>query len=291
MDVNYLTVKLSDDLELRFQLLDNPITQLWLERMDHRLQYPLDHPLRFYGFDSKEVEIDRAIQLVHQCIGTINSYQSTITRPFTSIFDQDYLNYLHNIFERYHGLLDQQDHEYWNNAPVSVQQALAELNLIVHRCEAVTGHNRPRFVCTWFGLPKTKTLTTTLMHQCGTLNPPFGSVCLNYVEIGKTLEDLTADNDKYISDDAFLPFNHYSADFVARFYEDTTDQVAERLEKMQQYYMTNQEFFVERGYRSFSNARLLPYRFPVAQLIETQPRSKLLETIQQHQFITQVSLT
>jgi hypothetical protein len=291
MDLNYLTVELSAGLELQFRLLDNPLTHLWLERMALRDQYPLDHPARFYGFDSKETEIARATEMIQQCIATINAHQVTIDRPFTNIFDQDYLNYLHNIFERYHGLLDKQDHEYWNTAPKSVQRALAELNIAVHRCETVTRSNRPRFVCTWFGLPKTHTVTSEMMHQYGTLNPPFGSVCLNYVEIGKTLEDLTMDDDKYISDDAFLPFNHYSADFAVRFYEDSPDQVAERLEKMQQYYIAHQEFFCERGYQYFPNARLLPYRFPVAHLIETQPRAQLLETIQTQQLITWVSLT
>jgi hypothetical protein len=259
--------------------------------MSLRDQHPLDHPLRFYGFDSSEKEIARATDMIQQCIATINSYRPTVTRPFTTIHDQDYLNYLHNIFERYHGLLDQQDHEYWNMAPESVRRALAELNIAVHRCESVTRFNRPRFVCTWFGLPKTQILTTDLMHQYGTLNPPFGSVCLNYVEIGKTLEDLTMDDDKYISDSAFIPFNHYSADFVVRFYKDSVDQVAKRLEQMQQYYTTHQEFFHTRGYKYFPNTRLLPYRFPVAQLIETQPRPQLLETIQTQQHITRVSLT
>jgi hypothetical protein len=290
MDAHCLTVELAGGLKLQFQLLDNPITHLWLERMALRDQYPLDHPARFYGFDSKEKEIARATEMIQQCIATINAYQPTVTRPFTTIHDQDYLNYLHNIFERFHGLLDQQNHEYWNAAPKPVQQALAELNLAVHRCESVTRTNRPRFVCTWFGLPKTRTLAIDLMQQYGMLNPPFGSVCLNYAEIGKTLEDLAMDNDEYISDLAFLPFNHYSADFVARFYEDSADQVAERLTKMQQYYMTHQEFFVKRGYRYFSHARLLPYRFPVAHLIETLPRPQLLETIQTQQLITRVSL-
>jgi hypothetical protein len=31
----------------------------------------------------------------------------------------------------------------------------------------------------------------------------FGTVYLNYCEIGKTVEDLANDNDKYIGDDAF----------------------------------------------------------------------------------------
>ena len=290
MDLNCLTVELSGGLKLRFRLLDNPLTHLWLERMALRDQYSLDHPARFYGFDPRETEIARATTMIQQCIVTINSHRLTIDRPFTNIFDQDYLNYLHNIFERYHGLLDKQDHEYWNTAPEVVQRALAELNIAVHRCETVTRSNRPRFVCTWFGLPKTQTLTSSMMNQYGTLNPPFGSVCLNYVEIGKTLEDLAMDDDKYISDEAFLPFNHYSADFVVRFYEDSADLVAERLEKMQQYYTAHQEFFYEQGYKYFPNAKLLPYRFPVAQLIETQPRPHLLEIIQTQQRITRVSL-
>lgn len=291
MHANFLIIELSAGLELQFRLLDNPITHAWLERMALRDQYPLDHPTRFYGFDHREIELARATAVTQECIQKINAHEEIITRPFVTIQDQDYLNYLHSIFERYHGLLDQQDHDYWNRAPESVRQALAELNLAVHRCETATRTNRPRFVCTWFGLPKIKTLTTDMMDQHGTLNPPFGSVCLNYVEIGKTLEDLSQDNDKYISDSAFLPFDHYSADFVVRFYEDSTEQIAQRLKKMQQYYMTHRDFFINRGYPYFTNARLLPYRFPVAHLIETMPRDQLIKTIQQQQRITRVSLT
>jgi len=291
MDFSYLTIKLSKGLELKFQLLDNPITHLWLERMLQRDRYPLDHPDRFYGFDSMEIEIDRATQMIQHCVDTINSHQLIITRPSVDIHDQDYLNYLHSIFEQYHGLLDQQNHEYWNTAPDSVKRALAELNLSVHRCESMTKSNYQRFVCTWFGLPKTETLPMNLMQQYGTLDPEFGSVCLNYVEIGKTLEDLTLDNDTYISDQAFLPFNHYSADFVVKFYEESAEQVTQRLEKMQHYYRSHLDFFIERGYESFQDVRLMPYRWKVAQLIETQPRAQLIDIIQQQQYITQVDLT
>lgn len=291
MNANCLAVELSAGLELKFQLLDPPLTQVCLARMALRDQYPLDDATRFYGFDSRQVEQTRASTMLAQCVNTINLYRPIIDRPFGSIFDRDYLNYLHSIFERYHGLLDQQDHHYWNSAPLWVQRALAELNIAVHRCETATSGNRPRFVCTWFGLPKTQTIASRMMQQHGTLSPPFGTVCLNYVEIGKTLEDLAQDNDKYISDQAFLPFNHFSADFVVRFYEDSPDQLAARLEKMQQYYTTHRKWFAEQGYDNFDNCRLLPYRFPVAHLIETQPRPQLLQAIQTQQHITRVSLS
>jgi hypothetical protein len=137
-------------------------------------------------------------------------------------------------------------------------------------------------------MPKTKTLTTELMQQYGTLNPVFGSVCLNYCEIGKTLEDLTQDRDNYISDAAFRPFNHYSADFNVCLYEETVTSTAEKLVRMQKYYKHHRNFFFEQGYTTFQDPRMLPLRFPVAQLVETMSRDQLLEQIRQRQTVTQV---
>jgi hypothetical protein len=50
------------------------------------------------------------------------------------------------------------------------------------------------------------------------------------------------------------------------------------------------EFFKNKGYTQFQDPRLLPLRFPVAELIETQPRDQLIEAIKQHQHVTQVTL-
>jgi hypothetical protein len=115
-------------------------------------------------------------------------------------------------------------------------------------------------------------------------------VCLNYAEIGKTLEDLTQDRDNYISDNAFRPFNHYSADFNVRFHEETVDYAAEKLTRMQDYYNSHRDFFYDRGYTTFQDPRLLPLRFPVAELIETMPRDQLLDQIKHNQVITNTAL-
>jgi len=272
---------------LEFQILDTPIAELWLERMASRGSYPLDHPNRFYGFDSPQQEQTRAEQQIQQCIDTINTHQRIIDRPFTNAHDQDCLNYLHNIFERYHGLLDQQDHDFWNGSTPAVRQALAELNLAVHRCESLRGA-KPRMVCTWFGMPKIKSLSKDLLQDYGQLSPRFGSVCLNYVEIGKTLEDLAKDNDQYIGEEAFRPFSHYSADFVVRFYTEAPPVIQDRLSKMRAYYKQHEDWFHSRGYTSFDDVRLQPLRFPVAQLVETMPRDMLYSSIAQHQHVNRV---
>ena len=283
-----LSIELQD-LTLKFEILDNPLAKLWLERMALRDQYPLDHPDRFYGFNTQEEEANRALAMIHASINTINNYSPIIERTISSIEDQDTLNYLHNIFERYHGLLDHQDQEFFVNAPQEVQHALADLNINVHRCESVARGNRPRFVCTWYGLPKTETLSDDLL-QYGTLNPKFGSVCLNYCEIGKTLEDLTQDRDNYISDEAFKPFSYYSADFNVRLHEETVAYSAEKCHRMQKYFNEHIDFFHNKGYNSYRDLRLLPLRFPVAQLIETMPREQLLQEIQQRQLVTKVTI-
>jgi hypothetical protein len=285
-----LTIKLID-LALEFQVLDNPIAKLWTQRMQLRSQWPLDDPNRFYGFHSQQQDQLIALEKIQHCITAINSWKPLIDRLLTSVYDQDTLNYLHNIFEQWHGLLDQHpDHPQYGSIPDTVRSQLSNLNIGVHRCESAVRGNRPRFVCTWFGMPKTETLTVDDMQNYGSLNPGFGTVCLNYAEIGKTLEDLTQDRDNYISDTAFRPFNHYSADFVVRMYQETADRQLQKLNSMKDYYAQHRDFFLKHGYDVFHDPRLLPLRFPVAELIETLPRDQLIKAIAQQQHITQVIL-
>ena len=272
------------DLTLQFKIRDTPVAQLWVERMQSRGQYPLDHPDRFYGFGTLEQEQLRAVQYIQKCISTINAHEVLIHRPFE--YTQDGLNYLHNIFERYHGLLDQQNSDYWKRAPDEVRKALAELNLAVHRCESVASGTRPRLVCTWYGMPKTRQLDLALQDQYGESRLQFGTVYLNYCEIGKTAEDLAQDNDKYIGDDAFKPFDHYSADFNIQFHDqDLTD----RYGKIQQYINEHRDFFVARGITNVYNTQARPIRFPVADLIYSNNRDQLLADIAQRQWVQQAT--
>ena len=273
------------DLTLEFQIRDTPVAELWVERMQARGDYPLDHPDRFYGFGTLAQEQDRAVEYIQKCIATINAHQLLIHRPFE--YTQDCLNYLHNIFEQYHGLLDQQTSEYWLGAPDLVRRALAELNLAVHRCESVASSTNPRFVCTWYGMPKTHQLDHTLQEQYTASQVRFGTVYLNYCEIGKTAEDLANDNDKYISDDAFRPFNHYSADFNVQFQDqDLTD----RYGKIQKYIDQHCDFFVARGITNVYNTQARPIRLPVADLVYNGNQEQILSQIAERQWVQQVTI-
>jgi hypothetical protein len=273
------------DLKLKFQIRDTPVAELWVERMQARGDYPLDHPDRFYGFGTLAQEQSRAVEYIQKCIATINAHEPLVHRPFE--YTQDCLNYLHNIFEQHHGLLDQQTSDYWSRAPDTVKKALAELNLAVHRCESVAHKTNPRLVCTWYGLPKTNCLDLALQEQYGDNQIKFGTVYLNYCEIGKTVEDLANDNDKYIGDDAFRPFSHYSADFNIQFHDqDLTD----RYGKMQRYIDQHRDFFVARGITNVYNTQARPIRLPVADLIDNSNQEQILAQIAKSQWVQQVTI-
>lgn len=236
-----------DTVTLTYKLRDHAVTRKWVKRVRlAQASYAIDSPGRFYGFGSIEEQTTSALDQINQCISVINGYQLIISRHLTEVSDQDTLNYLHNIFERYHGLLDQQTTDYWLAAPEEVRQALANLNILVHRCESVARGAQPRHVVTWYGLPKTEVLD---IADYDLFEPTikFGSVYLNYVEIGKTFDDLAIDNDQYIGDDAFRPFKHFSADFNVKFWSTTDRQEQEHRAILNRYYEQNEEFFTARN--------------------------------------------
>lgn len=280
-----ITLGHTKPLTLKFLIRKSPIAELWLDRMNNRHDWPLDHPDRFYGFDTLEQEQARAEKYIARCINTINNHRRLITRPFE--WTQDCLNYLHNIFELHHGLLDQQVSEYWQTADEHARRAIAELNLAVHRCETVMQPPKPRFVCTWYGMPKTHKLAEDLQHMYGEHQIEFGTVYLNYCEIGKTVEDLEHDNDKYIADDAFRPFSHYSADFNVQFHE---HNLSEKYGRIQRYIDEHQEFFLAKNITSVYNAKAQPLRFPVADLIYSGSRETLLQEIASRQLVSRVEI-
>jgi len=227
-------------LTLEYRLRDNPVVAKWVDRVHAAQQlYQIDDPTRFYGFGKYKDQVTDAIKQINHCIAIINLYRPIITKELSDINDQDTLNYLHHIFELYHGLLDQPG---WAEAPDAVIQALADLNLGVHRCESTARGAEPRHVVTYYGLPKDRTLDPSdYKYFTDVWNP--GTVFLNYCEIGKTIIDLARDNDSHIAPQAFQPFKHYSADFVVRCSGQTEAQANEKYATMYTYYLEHKEFF------------------------------------------------
>jgi hypothetical protein len=278
-----------DTFTLEYRLRDNSVVPKWCERIEAaQKKYTIDAPDRFYGFGAVKEQIANAIYRINTCIKIINEFEPIIERSLTNINDQDTLNYLHHIFEIYHGLLDQQTHEFWQRAPENVRQALADLNILIHRCESVQRKVSPRHVITYYGLAKDKILDLEDYKLFEDI-VKFGTVYLNYVEIGKTLDDLAVDNDQYISDDAFCPYQHFSADFNVKFWSSDDRQIRENRAKIKQYYDAHIDFFKKKQL-SWGHPYLTSGNIPLADLQYTGSHKELLKELESHQQVKKVIL-
>lgn len=247
---------LQDELVVKYNLRNTPITKKWIERVvtAQQLGYVIDDPKRFYGFDSLENLQSAALKTINDLIVTLNQY-TQIDYQLNSVHDQDTLNRLHHVFESEHGLLDAKstDNEF--------KEHLCNLNLSVHRCESIARGAHARHVVTYFGLPKTQTLSEDDYNYFES-QITFGTVYINYAEIGKTLYDLMLDNDNYIDPAAFQPFTHYSADFVVKFWNDKNAYLHD---KLAHYYDQNKDFFQSLGH-SWLDLKKSVGAIPVADL-------------------------
>jgi len=252
-----------EPLTLRYRLRHHNFLPKWIEVLTAaKKNYSIDDPGRF-----------------------INSYKKIIKRKITKI-DQDTLNYLHHIFALYHGLLDQQNHKFFVDAPDLVKKSLANLNILVHKFESISRGVKPRHVVTYFGLPKTKKLSIE-DYDLFTDRYQFGTVYLNYVEIGKSIEDLAIDQDHYISDEAFKPFRFYSADFCVLFYNSDENFVKEKRSLIKNFYDNNKSFFLDRNL-PFEHPYLRPGKIPLADL--DSHGQEVVQLITQRQFVKTINL-
>ena len=106
---------------LQYKLRDTSIVPKWCQQVEQaQNNYSIDDPGRFYGFGPIQEQTKKAIEQINNCIKTINEFEPIVDRILKDINDQDTLNYLHHVFEVYHGLLDQQTHEFWLRAPIPI---------------------------------------------------------------------------------------------------------------------------------------------------------------------------
>lgn len=260
----------SDKIIVSYKIRKTDIAKKWLQRvlLAQQLNYPVDNPDRFYGFGSIEQQTTVALAEMNRLIAKLNQWIN-IDYSLISVHDQDTLNKLHHVFETEHGLLDA------HKTNLELQKYLCDLNILVHKCESIARGGHPRHVVTYFGLPKTEVLSSN-DYEYFEPTVKFGSVYINYVEIGKTLFDLMLDNDSYIQPAAFQPFRHYSADFVVKFWNDSGANLCDNL---QTYYNKHSDFFNSLGY-TWSVLSKSVGSIPVADLDYAGDILKELETRQ-----------
>lgn len=275
--------------ELSFVIGETNIAQRWARKLQFALskRYKLDDPRRFYGHTSLSKESKDTLKWITECIDTINDHDPIIERSISRVDDQDTLNYLHSMFEQYHGQLGEPT-GWFESAPEPVQRAIAELNVLVHRCESLVRGAKPRLVCTYYRMPKQDCLAWS-DYDLMTDHTAFGDLCLNYCEIGKTLEDFWRDQDDYVTAQTFKPFRYFSADFNVRLYELSAEELQYQRTGIAEYYDANREQFESAGIRDRRHPHLKAGTIVVAQLIP-EHRDKALTVFAEHSYVSSIEL-
>jgi hypothetical protein len=278
------------DYDLQFDLLNTSITQKWLKHLNLFIDagQPWDDIKRFYNFPNSEYTRERVAEHLRYLVNVINSYSpGVIEKEIGYNITQDDLNYLHHVFEVYHGLYDQQsDNEFFSNAPVEVQHALGDLNIWIHRYETLNSF--PRFVATWKYKPY-RDLIADDEFDLFALHEDWGDLRLNYCEIGKTLYDLWHDNDQYIAPDAFRPQHHMCFDFTVRFAESSNKDSQEIEKNIWEYFDKNNEFFQSQGYKKY-DPKLSVGSITLGKLVQTQPKEQIIHMISKHQCLKNIKV-
>lgn len=292
----HVTYSGEDDLTLTYNINETSIAQRWATLLDEAIQkYTIDDPRRLYGFDSLDKEREKAVNAINKCVDTINNYKpGFVERRMTTQLHQDDLNYLHHIFEVYHGMLNE-PHEFFVEAPKEVRQALGQLNLEVHRCESMAeGTVRkmlPGHFVTYYDQPRGPGVRTLEDedYEHFTEFVEFGTVYLLYVEIGKTLQDMALDDDDHIGDEAYKPFRHYASDFIIRYWGMPVESINKYHKLYKQHYDENKEFYDSRY--NYSHIYNRPGNIPLAKLQTHLSPIEVVTEIQKRQFVSSVKLT
>ena len=290
----HVTYSGEDDLTLTYNINETSIAQRWATLLDEAIQhYTIDDPKRLYGFDTLDIERQKAVDAINHCVDVINEYSpGFVERRMTPELIQDDLNYLHHIFEVYHGMLNK-PHEFFLEAPKEVRQALGQLNLEVHRCEAMAeGTVRkmlPTHLVTYYDQPRGPGIRTLEDRDYEHFTDYFeyGTVYLLYVEIGKTLQDMAIDDDDHISDEAYKPFRHYASDFVIRYWESSVGSINKFRKIYKAHYDANETFYEYK----YSHPYNRPGNIPLAKLQTHLSPLQVVTEIQKRQFVSSVKLT
>tara|TARA_Y100000114_G_C11742560_1_gene319792 strand:- start:386 stop:1270 length:885 start_codon:yes stop_codon:yes gene_type:complete len=284
---NYLAVRLSnqndptDVFDLTFKFKNHPFVARWQKQflISQQRQDPISEPWAIYGnnFWTDQKIVEHINHWMEKCNAI---HPGLFDCKLTDRNDQDKLNYIHSIFEKHHGKLDE-----WISKPMfqgpkgyELRDALSKVNQAVHRVESTSLKIR----VVYFDTPKTE-LFDSQDYQLFTTSKQFGGLYTLYADVGKNLDSLAEDEDDHHHD--FVPSLHFSSDFVVRFVDDTGESLDRSVET---YLNNNMDVIKSAGYQK-GDIRLTPGSIHLADLLYSD-RDAIVDKVKMYDNIQSVFL-
>lgn len=227
---------LDEELSLFYVPRETSIGRKYFEALVDAQLLTILNQNRVHNFPGSAFDRYTISEQLNHCIEAIHRYApGIIALRAEPQMSQDHLNRLHYYFEILRGtVLDPP--EFWLCAPLYVQTALKQLNLLIHRFEdyerseqrlrdglppkahMILGfEERPRYP-----------LADEDYLQC-TKQLTFGAWYLAYCEVGKPLWDVFQDKDDVIKEADIRPLHYYSAEGHIEFGASMGDEEHQKL--------------------------------------------------------------
>lgn len=224
---------------------------------------------------------------LNSCIDVINDYSPGLIRHRAKPrMDQELMNELHHYFERYRGSVIEPA-EFFVNAPHEVQNALHEMNILIHRYEDVCRNeadrrlgrrSSPRIVATFKAFRRSSLEDQDFKHF--TKQEVFGRWYIDYCELGKPLWDVFQDKDEIVGDENIRPLRYFSANALVHFGKTTSkSQVSRQLREFNRWWDEKEEFLSRLGFTKNDPKNSLG-NIPVADLCRNRGAIKGLSQVE-----------
>jgi hypothetical protein len=249
-----LTVKNDQqDRNIFFDIFDNTISQKWAAEIAKN--YDLFETDRFSNWPDSPRDKNYFVSMLNKQIDTVNSYYpNLINTHVENNPDQETMNHLHTFFEKLRGPIGGES-DWFKSANIEAQDAICQFNIIIHEYEhysfneemmPLINHPYAMIVGTYKDRPRYELTDNDYDHY--TFNWRFGTVYINYCEVGKPLLDVFKDHDEVVGDNNIKPLRYYSADWQIKFGPDTLDWVyAQRFNEFKQWFERKSNYFNQLG--------------------------------------------
>jgi len=194
-------------------------------------QVPLRERERFYNVPNDGTTKASIRQDLNACIEILRNAYPHLNIPYAEMdMSSGATNQLHHFFEILRGSIVKPSSQFMN-ADSFVRDAIERLNLLIHKYEDFVhfgAKDSTRVVCTW-QVDRRRALDEE-DYKHFTISRQFGTLYINYCEVGKHLMECFYDNDHaIISPEGIRPLKFYSPDLYIWLGRDFTQDETERL--------------------------------------------------------------
>jgi len=258
-----------DKITLEWEINKDSISQRWAETVSDLINVDLPNRLHYANFHKEEYYYLRMTETMKMLKNNISEMPDVCELDNVSL---EYLNDLHN----------------WFSKNKLTNELLSEMHNYLHSLEGtlIYGSDNlpPTIQASWSNTPRFQFSLNDYDNFTKSAN--FGDMQLTYCHIGKDPLAIFKSKDE-LSNEVFVPWTHFSADFVM-YFGNNCNHIVEK--EFWEWFDKNYFWFQQRTDWEKRDIRIVPGNYVIAKLISKVNKQELLELITPESTILEISI-